>query len=235
LFIGLIVLSKSGFTCHCEPFQPDFYKNISSHTLNCIAVCDTTNYDFVYNDLLSQTAYFRIIDTLNLSGYDIGDTILVTGQDGLNCGADVISFNKGDTMVLALYQGFYYDFERDTFYLEGACGKFYLEIKNGQNSGISLEEIKRRIESIINSFEYITELEQVEVFPIPAENTILIQSRKVPIISINVIDQLGRINFIGCDINDYICHLDISELPSGLYYIQIKTTVGYEGKCFIKN
>jgi hypothetical protein len=150
LSIGLTLIIRSIFACSCEPYEPNFYKNISDNNLNCIAVCDTTNRDFVYQGLSGQTAYFIIIDALNIVGNSVGDTIVVTGQDGLNCGESVSNFQSGDTMVLSMTRGFYYNFEKDTFYLEGACGKYYLKITNGQNSGLSISEIKDKIESVLS-------------------------------------------------------------------------------------
>ncbi len=152
--IYILILSvKIGLACSCYPYEPNFYKNIYNSPYNCIAIFDTMDYSYEYNDLHSQTGYFIVIDTIGNFNSDIGDTIIVTGQDGLNCGELLNGFSRGDTMLLALSGGFYQSFEKDTFYLEGVCGKHYLKIEHGQHAGLSMTEIKNKIHKIFERKE----------------------------------------------------------------------------------
>jgi len=144
-FFGLLIIAKIGLACSCYPYEPNFYKNISNSTYNCLAVFDTMDSSFEYDGLQGQTGYFILIDTIGNFNSNIGDTIIVTGQDGLNCGEMLNGFSRGDTMFLALSNGFYETFEKDTFYLEGFCGKHYLKIENGQFAGLTISEIKTKI------------------------------------------------------------------------------------------
>jgi len=145
---SLVILAKIGLACSCYPYQPNFFKNVSS-VYNCIAVFDTMDYSYVYNDLPGQTGHFILLDTIGHFNSDIGDTIIVTGQDGLNCGETLTRFSPGDTVFLALSKGFYETYEKDTFYLEGFCGKHFLKIKNGQYAGLTIPEIKAKIYNVL--------------------------------------------------------------------------------------
>lgn len=144
----LVILANVSLACSCWPYEPNFYKNISKNTLNCIAVFDTM--DYVYNESVrGQLGYFVLIDTIGSFDSAIGDTIFVVGQDGGNCGETLRQFSRGDTMVLALRDGFSRQFEKDTFYLEGACGKYFQKIENGQSADLTLFEIKTKIFNIL--------------------------------------------------------------------------------------
>ncbi|MBK7095069.1 MAG: T9SS type A sorting domain-containing protein [Saprospiraceae bacterium] len=148
-FFGLLIIAKIGFACSCYPYEPNFYKNISTSTYNCIAVFDTMDYSYEYGGLQGQTGFFILIDTIGNFNSNIGDTIVVTGQDGLNCGEMLNGFSRGDTVFLALSNGFYETFEKDTFYLEGACGKYFQKITNGKYAGLTISEIKTKIYDVL--------------------------------------------------------------------------------------
>jgi len=147
----LTITIKLSLACSCYPSEPNFYKNISPFSNNYITVFDSLNYSYEYNGLQSQTSFFTIIDTIgNNNSNSIGDQIVVTGQDGLNCGESLFDIYQGDTLLLALHGGFYESFQRDTFYLEGSCGKHYIKIKNGEYAGLSIPEIKAKIQQLFN-------------------------------------------------------------------------------------
>ncbi len=145
----LLITAKIGLACSCYPYEPNFFKNVSTLEYTCIAVFDTMDYSYEYNGLAGHTGYFIVIDTIGNFNSNIGDTIIVTGQDGLNCGEVLNEFSRGDTMFLALSNGFYHAFEKDTFYLEGLCGKHYLKIENGQHAGLTVSQMKQKIYNIL--------------------------------------------------------------------------------------
>lgn len=236
VLIGFLLISKIGISCLCFPYQPDFYKNVTKETYNCIAVFDTMNYDYEYEGVNEQTAYFILLDTINSIGSVIGDTIVVTGQDGFNCGEWFNGFAKGDTIALALYKGFYKIFERDTFYLEGVCGKFYLEIKNGQNEGLTIPEIKKKIEDVMLTAELNSAKDKITIYPNPAHDklTITSEAENVIVNSLIVSDITGRVIFNCRDhiINEY--QLDISLFNPGLYNLLIITNKERINKKFCK-
>lgn len=151
LFIVFSLTAMAGYAlaCSCSPHESNFFKNVSNLTYNCIAVFDKMDYSYEHEGLKSQTGFFILIDTIGAFHSDLGDTIVVTGQDGINCGELLTGFSQGDTVFLALLYGFYQSFEKDTFYLEGACGTHYLKIKNGHYAGLSVSEIKTKIYDVL--------------------------------------------------------------------------------------
>lgn len=146
----IVVLSEVGHTCSCFPPEPNFYKNLSENLQIGLAVFDTMDYNYQFQDVQSQTGYFILLDTIGHFQAYPGDTIVVLGQDGFNCSEVLTDFARGDTMFLALGTGFYETFERDTFDLEGACGPHYLEITNGQHAGLTISEIEIKIKKLLN-------------------------------------------------------------------------------------
>lgn len=81
-------------------------------------------------------------------------------------------------MLLSLQAGFYETFQKDTFYLEGACGKYYLPIKNGTNDGMSLNEIKLKIDKIISSVENQSYINSITLSPNPTNGLLKVFSKK---------------------------------------------------------
>ncbi|NBC82805.1 MAG: hypothetical protein GVY19_05430 [Bacteroidetes bacterium] len=100
------------------------------------------DYSYSYDELYGQTGYFIVIDTLDNFKTSIGDTIVVTGQDGLNCGEVLNGFKRGETMFPALSGGYYELFEKDTFYMEGACGKYFLKIKTDKTVDCPFQKLR---------------------------------------------------------------------------------------------
>lgn len=217
--LGLILVSKIGLACSCMPYEPDFFKNISKQTYNCIAVFDTMDYSYEYEGLQAQTAYFILIDTIGNFGSEIGDTIIVTGQDGLNCGEMLNGFTRGDTMFLALYNGFYETFTSDTFYLEGACGKFFLAINNGQNNGLNSQEIKAKIQESFTGFGTNYLSNKIEVTPNPVNCILTIKTFDFMLSEIIVTDMLGRTILSLSNLNTTTIEIDMTNYECGLYNI----------------
>lgn len=146
LIVALLQLvAIPAVACHSDSYEPDFYKIMLRSDLVCLAVCERTGQDFEYEGMIASTGFFRVLDPMTIHTQEEGDTILVTGQDGLNCGEMLSRFNSGDTVFLALGTGFYYEFESDTFYLEGARGKYFLEVNEGMNNGLDIQQINDKI------------------------------------------------------------------------------------------
>ncbi len=146
LLIAAGLLYTANYACSCFEYEPNFYKNISSHNSYCFGVVKYKT-AFEYNNLISTAAYVQIIDTIGLFPNKTGDMILVTGHDGLNCGEDIATFQNGDSIILGLQDGFYNAFASDTFYLDG-CGANHLKTKDGECNKLGYEQIKQRYYSI---------------------------------------------------------------------------------------
>jgi len=221
-FILSFALICRVLACSCAPYEPDFYKNVSGNTSNCFAVFDTLDYNFTFEGLESQTAYLILLDTINSIGSEIGDTIVITGQDGFNCGEILTGFNRGDTMVFALHKGFYYQFERDTFYLDGVCGKHYLKIENGHHNELTMSEIKDKIVGIMLSSDGLQNTELITVFPNPTNGEVKIDAHKERVLGLKIIDISGRIIYRKDENFDYL-EIDLTGFDSGIYNLCFQT------------
>ena len=116
----------------------------------------------------AQTGYFTIIDTLSEMEVTIGQSILVFGQDGVNCGGSLMELTVGNSYVLSLYDYNVEKSETDTFYLHG-CGTFYLKITDTEFADWTKEQFQTRINEIVtNTEEVILAEESVTIFPNPS-------------------------------------------------------------------
>jgi hypothetical protein len=149
IFVLFFFSTEILFACSCWGYEPNFYKNISAQTINCIAVFDKEEYLKTEFEPGERIGHFVLTDTIGDFGLKIGDTIRVIGQNGLNCGESLSRFSRGDTLVLALSAYYPYSSIKDTFYLEGACGKYFLPIKYRKCAGLSIPEIKQKMHQVI--------------------------------------------------------------------------------------
>ena len=134
-FIALS-LSISNYACDCFDYEDNFFKNASSsYQINNLVLVDTVYTDGEYNSKYTRAI---LLEKWDDSDFEIGDTLLIEGQNGANCG-DNMNFEKGDTLVIST--------GTSINYLMGDCGINYLLIENGQNAGRSIAEIKAKIES----------------------------------------------------------------------------------------
>lgn len=223
------MFAKTGLACRCaDYYEPDFYKNVLHAKYYCLAVFDTFEY---IQELSGQRGYFKLIDTVG--DFDsviwdfnstIGDTIVIEGQNGFNCGEGLNKFSLGDTLFLALSNGYHRNYEKDTFYLPGLCGKYYQKITNGQNDGLSIGEIKDKIESIILTDKLGLDYERESIiFPNPATDFVTIASLNNLISNVEIYDISGEFIASIDTINNHITDIDISNFKAGLYTIFIYT------------
>lgn len=227
-----ILTAQFGMSCSCWPYEPNFFNNVRKASFNCVAVFNRMDRGYVYNYLSSQTGYFKVI--YSFDNDSVGDSIVVTGQDGFNCGEVLYQFVKGDTMLLSLQGGFYEKFQKDTFYLEGACGKYYLPIINGYNDGMSLNEIISKTISIISSVKYPQFINSITITPNPTNGFIKVTSEET-INEIRVVDLTGKEikRITDIDRNDF--SFDIGEVEKGFYNLLIFTwKEKYNKKIIIK-
>lgn len=220
------VLERKSSACFCNDYWDnyDFYNNVSKATSNCLAVFHRYDYSYSFNGLNSQTGYFVLLDTIGDFNTQIGDTIYVIGEDGINCGEMLNRFSSGDTLFLALSDGFYENFEKDTFYLKGGtCGYYYLKITNGQNSGLSISEIKDKIKSKITGISEINIGKKLIIYPNPTTDLLTLESENDLILNLKIYDIAGQLIYSMDDINNYTTNINISSFKTGLYNILIYT------------
>ena len=214
------MIAKTGLACRCVDYEPDFYKNVLDTEYYCLAVFDTLD----YNHGIAQIGYFKLIDTILNFNSTIGDTIEVKGHDGKNCGAGLNKFSHGDTLFLALSYGYNYTLDEDAYYLRGLCGKYYQKITNGQSDGLSINEIKDKIESIILTDKLGLDFKREStIFPNPATDFVTIASVNNLISNVEIYDISGVFVASIDDVDEHMTNIDISNFKAGLYTIFIYT------------
>lgn len=223
------VLERKSQSCYCYDIGNiyDFYNNVSNSALNCLVVFHSYDYSYSFNGLNAQTGYFELLDTIGYSESQIGDTIVVVGEDGINCGEMLNLFSPGDTLFLALSDGYYETFEKDTFYLKsGNCGKYYLRVTGGQNSGLSIAEIKDKIRSKITNDDKVEIDKRIKFYPSPATDHLTIESNADLIQDIRIYDLFGKLSRSVVDLNRLMINIDLTGLVPGLYLILVDTDSG---------
>ena len=223
--IFLLVLLSTIYSvilaCFCGPYESNFYKNVSPESKSCIVVVDTLYSQYPINNMHGDVGFFILLDTFNNIGSEIGDTILVYGQDGLNCGETLSKLNIGDTLVLNLLHGYYDRYKDDIFYLDG-CGKNFLEIKNGRNSGLTIDQIKQKIKDIQTSVFQFSE-SKINVYPTLFTSHIYVDVSDKEIIEIQLFDLSCKVIHTNSNITNRNYKLTTSDIKPGAYILRIKT------------
>jgi len=235
LFVFNFFSINNGISCSCGTF-PDFFKNtnIRDYSQNCIAVLDSLTYAYEYQGLIAQTGHFSLVDTINHVNSTIGQSILVIGQDGLNCGALVHNLTVGDTFLLALFDGYFGPFEKDTFYLDG-CGTWYVNLTESQYQGWTTSSLKEKINQITTSTENIFKEQPIKIFPNPVVQKLFIESQRTPIERFKVYNQIGQLVVNLDGLKSKIEEVIVSQFPKGVYFLLITTSEGTVRRTFIKN
>lgn len=217
--IGDVQARRSSACLFCDDVGGfyDFFDNIVKASSHCIAVFHRYDYSYSYDGLASQTGYFELLDTIGNFSISPGNTIVVTGEDGINCGEMLDDFSSGDTLLLALSDGFYEELEEGTFYLKGGnCGDYQLKISNGQGGGLSIPALKEKVRLEIREKVFT-------LFPNPTIDILNIQSPNDLILNIEVYDMSGRVVGSVGAVNDFMTDIDLSNFKNGLYNVLVYT------------
>jgi len=228
-FFILILCVRTGSACSCGPYDANFYNSVSIYTINCIAVFDTLDYNYV-DGHNTQISYFTLIDTINSNPSSIGSMMVILGQNGFNCGESLFGLAHGDTLILALYD---IGHESVTFHLEGLCALHHIRITNGQHDGLTIPEIKNKILEIISAIERIDISESISIYPNPTSDKIIIQSSGEKIISVSVFDFAGRLLLFREEEQQEVI-VDVSGLKSGIYNLVLITDKGIVSRAIIR-
>ncbi len=238
LFLFLSFSSLNiGNACSCGTFL-EFFDNtyVKDYGKNCIAVLDSFSYAVKNDNLPAETGHFTLLDTLSEMkvSLSLGQTILVYGQNGLNCGALIRNLAVGDTFLLSLYDGFIEETKNDTFYLDG-CGTFYLNLNDPEYIDWTKAELQERINGITTNTQELSLAQFITLFPNPATQRIFIQSKKLAFQSIQVYDNSGKLllNLDGLETDNQ--EIIVSQLQAGIYLMQINTLEGTTYKKFLKS
>ena len=212
LFILLLLCTKS-FSCSCsiESDNYGFYNVVSNKNTNVIVVLDSLSK--ISNGRYSKTGYFTIIDTINSSGYKIGDTVNVIGQDGSNCNQLLNIFKKGDTLVVTL----------DKWNNLSGCVNHYLKITNGLNNNLSIKSIKNKINDIVTANNIKKVHDNISVFPNPSNGIVNVEIVNLDVKNVKIINTIGQEVFILTTIATKNFTINTSHLQAGIYTIILET------------
>ncbi len=78
----------------------------------------------------------------------------------------------------------------------------------------------------VNYIDDVMKLKNILVYPIPFENELTVRSDDQVIQRVKVYDMNGRIFFSQVGDGNQELHLDLPSLPSGIYFIDLKTNIG---------
>ena len=192
LLLGAVTPIHTILACSCfGPYEFDFFKNIKKHHEVVFGVVETVDYSYEYHGLFAHTAYLTVLDTMDGARTSPGHTMVVTGQDGLNCGEIMDGFSIGDTLVLALNKGFYYEYGQDTFYLDG-CRKHYHHFTMGGSNGVTISWLKERIRNIRTGTSFTLPDAGWKVYPNPTSNVVNVLDPMNRIKQVQLLDVSGR-------------------------------------------
>ncbi len=224
----LSCLSYQCVGCSCGAPQKSFFEGGEGEQSYCIAVYDTTIFKQITNfeppiiNRNAQLGYFKVIDTINSINTQIGNTIVVFGQDGHNCLETLNHWERGDTVVLGLLN---LTEMRDTFEMS-VCTRNFLTIENGLAEGLNIPEIKQKIVDIILPTDYVFLNQQIELFPNPTNDEVHVRSEELEIRSIQIFDIIGRQVAKENWKKKSDRPIDLSILQRGIYNLLIETDQG---------
>lgn len=232
------ILNYQDPKCYCFPAFGafNFITNVIPNHTYVLAAFHRSDYNYSHDGFKSQTGYFTLIDTINQYGTHRQDTMVVIGEDGINCGELLQRFTPGDTLFLALSAGYHRPFQHDTFYLKGwPCGTFYLKVKNGLSGDKNISQIKSIIlDKLSSKVEDITNSSAIVIYPNPSSDLLNISTRHGRIDKIYCYDIMGRETILNPMSTAYGFDIDISRLGIGTYFLKIGIGDGYVMKRFIK-
>ncbi len=231
------LIQNTGIACHCFPYEPVFCKN-------------TTEYHNIIMAVVTQNPApdYHLMEVKILENFNNGineDTIIVLGQDGLNCGELLGQFNFQDTLILAVSEveisGMNY------YYLEGACGLHFLRYENGLVNGqittsLTSQPIQDFRDNILECIEIDLPVENIssignklQVFPNPVSDVLQIATDQRYIYNIEILNSSGqRILFRKVNSLIDLYKVNIDNLAKGIYFLRISTSKEILLEKFIK-
>lgn len=230
VILSTIVL-QLGFPCSCFPWNDNFYENIGSGSQIAFIRMDSTYLD-TSATLPTPMAYFTLVRNFSIPGKVEGDTLLLYGQDGLNCAVGFYEFNIGDTLLAALSGGAGSLYSIPFF--GSRCGVHHLRIFGGQHDGLDFEQIEAKIEDYITSSNAKYNAKSFSIKNNPVHDNIVEFTEPLPLNGrVIVCNYLGQV-LIDLKINAGTEIIDVSELPAGAYQVIIKQNKSFSSKAIIK-
>lgn len=222
-FLSVLISPYDVYSCSCYQPKPSFCESIdTSHYIVEVVV---TNQPQNYN------LEVLILDNLALNISN--DTILILGQDGLNCGEDMSLFDIGDTLILGLNNFTMTDAQNNEtydWYLNG-CDINYLKVENGFVLGQirksvvseSIIDFKNSINDCIDTTTEVYKPNSTDVhfFPNPTKDILYLNaSQSVIDYSVEIYNNNGM-KILNYKLDSENQQIRLNHLKSGFYFIKL--------------
>lgn len=241
IYLSIITLATT-VACSCAWVTPEHF---------CRSILETNH--VILGVVVEKPQWYsmdvQVIEDIHLQS-DV-DTISILGKDGFNCGEWLEKFEIGDTLILALYDGEFYDaVDNSPFgWHLGNCGLFYLRYSNGMVEGAinfgeeaqMYDDFKSDIMTCIDLTSSTDIFEdkfylQVQVRPNPTADyiDIIIDGSNTIAFSFDVLDLSGNVIRSNIIITDKNKRIDLTNVDPGIYFLRSKNTSENITKKFIK-
>ena len=239
VYLFVITLSTS-VACSCGWITPEHFCRSASETNHIVLGVVVESQQWYSMDI-------EVIEEIHLQSN--ADTLSILGQDGLNCGEWLENFSIGDTLVLALYRGDFFDaVDNNPFEWHlGNCGLFYLRYNNGRvEGGIDFgeesqvyEDFKSNVISCIDLTSAANDFQDkvsLQVLPIPTTGyvDVIVDGSNANTYSFDLLDIAGNVLLLDIIITDANKSIDLTNVDSGIYFLRSKNTSNVTIKRIIK-
>ncbi len=223
IFSFVLFFTFQGLACSCFPGTLNFFSNTHPDAQIGVIRLDSTYVGQNQGGDPMPMAVFTLVENYTFDSKVAGDTLLVFGQDGINCAVGFGQFNIGDTLVasLGLQDGILYIPFFSNF--GGTCGTHYLPIQNGQYNGLSLSAIREITFSTITSVQELAPANALHVYPNPARETITIEGKVTGEVALRLLNAAGQtVEYLPATAFRPEEALDVSHLPQGIYFLRLE-------------
>lgn len=239
IYLSMITIATT-VACSCAWVTPEHF---------CRSILET-NY-VILGVVLEKSQWYsmevQVLEDIHLQSDE--DTISILGQDGFNCGEWLEDFLVGDTLILGLGRGTFYEIETNEQYewFLGNCGLYYLRYSNGiVEGGIdfeaqsqSYEDFKSGIMNCINlssSTKDYLDNEDIALLPNPTNGhlDILIENSNRIEYTFDIIDITGKVVLPSILVQDLRTSIDLTDLNSGVYFLRSRNTLKVVTERFVK-
>jgi|GEM_PF-3088726 len=187
-----------------------------------------------------NTYYMEVEVIESISSNISEDTILVAGSNGIDCNAQLVNFNNGDSLIVALTPNIV-----SSWYPLFACGIHSLVYENGLVKGAISDSIsvmpysdfKQNIFSCFNSTLDSEDLNQAltfELYPNPTKAVLNVES-EYSIRGYEVFNSTGQLLAIESLENELeVLKINTDHFQAGIHYIMLRTSKGIITRKFLK-
>ena len=242
LSISLVLLSVAiSLACSCVwPIPAEHFcrsVNESDHIVLAVVTAKSEEYEMEV----------KVIDNLNLQTSE--DTISILGQDGFNCGEWLNDFLIGDTLVLGLQNGQFFEISTNVSYdwFISICGLHYLRYSNGMVLGeidFGEDSISYEIfaDEILDCMELSSSIDdgiiesELTLSPNPTSDYLNINinfNQRVEYY-FEILDISGTTIRRDIKIDAANNRIDVSYMSTGVYFLRSRNTPEVATKKFIK-